>query len=215
MEYIATFLALLLVLPIHEFAHGFAAVKSGDITPKLYKRYTLNPLAHFDLIGVLSFVLCGFGWAKPMPVNPNNFRHYKRNSFWVAIAGVLANYLLAFIIYPLVILSSGIPVYTNLIYLLQLTLQYIFILSITFFIFNLIPIYPLDGFRVVDIFSSKRSIFYRILREYGRYILLGFFALSLIAEYTNFYQLDVLGNAIRWAFGYLQIPITSFWGLIL
>ncbi|MBO5066889.1 MAG: site-2 protease family protein, partial [Clostridia bacterium] len=87
--YISLFLAVMVVLSVHEFAHGFAAVRNGDMTPKIRNRYTLNPFAHFDLIGLVCFVFAHFGWAKPMPVNPNNFRHYKRGCFWVSIAGVL------------------------------------------------------------------------------------------------------------------------------
>ena len=105
LDYIAKFLALMLVLSLHEFAHAFAAVKCGDITPKLNNRYTINPFAHFDLVGLLSFLLVGFGWAKPVPVNPNNFNKYKRGLFFVSIAGVLMNYVTAFFIYPLFILS--------------------------------------------------------------------------------------------------------------
>lgn len=73
LRYICSFLALMVVLPLHEFAHAFMAVKHGDMTPKLYNRYTINPLAHFDLIGLACFVFAGFGWAKPVPINPNNF----------------------------------------------------------------------------------------------------------------------------------------------
>ena len=99
LNYLSIFLALIVVLPVHEFAHAFVAVKCGDYTPKSYKRLTLNPLAHFDPVGLACFVFAGFGWAKPVPVNPYNFKNYKWGSFFVAIAGVVANYILAFLIY--------------------------------------------------------------------------------------------------------------------
>ena len=76
--YLANFLAILIVLPCHEFAHAFAAVKCGDDTPKYAGRYTLNPFAHFDPIGLVMLILLRFGWAKPVPVNPDNFRNYKQ-----------------------------------------------------------------------------------------------------------------------------------------
>ena len=76
-QYLANFVAIIIVLPCHEFAHAFAAVKCGDDTPKLAGRYTLNPLAHFDPLGLAMLILLRFGWAKPVPVNPNNFRDYK------------------------------------------------------------------------------------------------------------------------------------------
>ena len=75
--YLANFLAILIILPLHEFAHAFAAVKCGDDTPKFAGRYTLNPFAHFDPIGLVMMILIRFGWAKPVPVNPDNFRNRK------------------------------------------------------------------------------------------------------------------------------------------
>ena len=81
--YLANFLAILIILPLHEFAHAFAAVKCGDDTPKLAGRYTLNPFAHFDPIGLVMMILIRFGWAKPVPVNPDNFRNRKRQRLCV------------------------------------------------------------------------------------------------------------------------------------
>lgn len=215
LNYISAFLALLLVLPLHEFAHGFAAVKSGDITPKLYNRYTLNPFAHFDIIGIVFFVLAGFGWAKPMPVNPNNFKNYKRGCFWVSIAGVLTNYLTAFLVYPLIFLVlfyvPSFGYYTDVLFL---TVMYIYNYSLVFAIFNLIPVYPLDGFRVIDVFSKKRSKIYWFLRTKGIYVLYAFFALSFIADIFNFPALDLLGNAIGFIKNIISIPIVKFWNLL-
>ncbi len=215
LEYIAKFLALIVVLPVHEFAHGFAAVKCGDMTPKLYRRYTLNPLTHFDLMGLCCFMFAGFGWAKPMPVNPNNFNHYKRGCFFVSIAGVLANYLLAFIAYPLMILVLlYVPVFGYYTHVLFAALSNIFSYSLVFFIFNLLPIYPLDGFRIVDVFSKKRSKIYWFLRNYGVYILYALFALSIVADITGVYQIDILGNFLTLVSSFIGIPIYKFWGLI-
>ena len=77
LDFIAIFLALIVVLPLHEYAHGLVAYKCGDNTPKLMGRLTLNPMAHFDPIGLIMFVFARFGFAKPVPVNPYNFRKYK------------------------------------------------------------------------------------------------------------------------------------------
>lgn len=214
-SYIAMFLALMLVLPIHEFAHGFAAVKSGDMTPKLYNRYTLNPLAHVDPLGLVCFVFAGFGWAKPVPVNPNNFKDYKKGCFYTSIAGVSANYILAFLAYPLyMMVALYVPEFGLFTKTLGLTLLYVFRLSLVFFVFNLIPIYPLDGFRVIDVFSKKRSSLYWFLRYKGIYVLYGLFILSVVADFSGLYFLDVLGISINFVVGFLQKPITLLWGLI-
>lgn len=214
-QYFAVFLALILVLPVHEFAHAFVAVKCGDDTPRFAGRYTLNPLAHFDVLGLVCFVLARFGWAKPVPINPNNFKNYKRDSFLVAAAGIIANYLLAFLVYPLFCLTLKIPSFGYFTYLLQYTLYFIFSLSLSFIAFNVLPIYPLDGFRIIDAFSKKRSKIYYILRVYGSYILLFLMLLSVIADFTGFYSLDILGTALTFVVKYIKIPITAFWGLIL
>lgn len=215
-EYISIFLALMLVLPLHEFAHGFVAVKSGDYTPKLYNRYTLNPLAHFDVVGLACFAIFGFGWAKPMPVNPNNFKNYKRGCFFVSIAGVLANYILAFLVFPLLILSIiYVPSFGYFTTVLVDTLYFVFRFSLVFFIFNLIPFYPLDGFRMIDVFNKKRGKVYMFLRNYGIYVLYAFFFLGIIADATGVYQIDILGNLINFVVSIIEKPILYFWGLIL
>ena len=184
-DYLCIFVALLIVLPVHEFAHAFAAVKSGDNTPRLYGRYTLNPLAHFDPMGLILFVFAGFGWAKPVPINPNNFKHYKRGCFFTSISGVLANYLLAFLIYPLLVLSLRMPDIGNFDDIVFGILFYIYTFNLTFFIFNLLPIYPLDGFRAIEVFSKRRGKVYWFLRKYGQFILLGLLAFSIIADFTG------------------------------
>lgn len=213
--YISEFLALMVVLPFHEFAHAFVAYKCGDPTAKLNGRMTLNPFAHFDIAGLVCFVLAGFGWAKPVPIQPLNFRKYKRDSFLVAGAGVAMNYILAFLVYPLFILSLRIPSFGYYTYVLQLSLSLIVSFSLCFFVFNLIPIFPLDGFMMIDAYSKKRSGLYRFLRFYGIYVLYFLFFLSVLADITGLYYLDVLGTAINFIVGYIEIPIMAFWGLII
>ncbi len=213
--YVSTFLALMIVLPVHEFAHGFAAVKNGDPTPKLYNRYTLNPFAHFDISGLVCFVLVGFGWAKPVPINPNNFRHYNRGCFYTSIAGVVANYILAFLVYPLFVLALlYLPEFGYFTTVFVSMLQKTIVLSLCFMVFNLFPIYPLDGFRVIDVFVKRRGKIYWFLRTKGIYILYGLILLSFVADLTNLYYLDVLGFIINNVVSILEIPIIKFWGLI-
>ena len=97
----ASFLAVVIVLTLHEFAHAFVAVKCGDPTPKWNGRLTLDPLRHFDLVGLICFALVGFGWAKPVPINPNNFKKYRTGMALTASAGVVVNFLTALLVYPL------------------------------------------------------------------------------------------------------------------
>lgn len=213
LEYIAKFLALLIVLPLHEFAHAFVAVKNGDQTPRFAGRYTLNPLAHFDVTGLICFVLVGFGWAKPVPINPDNFRNYKKGRFTVSIAGVSANYILAFLAYPLYILSFKIPQFGYFTTVLQLALFFTFFMSLCFFVFNLIPVYPLDGFMAIDALVKRRNGVYDFLRYKGIYVLYALFALSFVADLTNLPQIDVLSIIIGNVVGLISKPITLFWGL--
>lgn len=214
-KYISIFLALIIVLPLHEFAHAFVADKSGDFTPRVNGRYTLNPLAHFDTLGLIMFILAGFGWAKPVPVNPANFKHYKLDSFLVAIAGVFTNYLTAFVFWPLYwYLSPYIPEFGLFTTVLRLTLNYVFWYSLVFCVFNLLPIFPLDGFRVIDCFIKRRNKFYYNYKAYGIYVLYALVFLSFLADWTGLYYLNVLDIAISFLVNYISIPIQAFWGLI-
>ncbi|MBO5714136.1 MAG: site-2 protease family protein [Clostridia bacterium] len=214
LNYICIFLALMVVLPFHEFAHAYAAVKNGDITPKLYGRYTLNPFAHFDIYGLMCFVFAGFGWAKPVPVNPYNYRNFKKGCFWVSISGVLMNLIIAFVALPLFILSKNLPTFGYFTFVLQNSLYYVYSLSVVFFVFNLLPLYPLDGFRVVEVITNGRGSIYYFLRRYGTYILLGLFGLSILSDITGIVYIDILGYVLRVLTDYVCYPLERFWLLI-
>jgi len=132
MENLIALLSLLVAITIHEFCHALAADKLGDPTPRAYGRLTLNPLAHLDPLGTLMLLIARFGWGKPVPIDPYNFRHPRRDEIIVALAGPLSNFLLAFIF-------SRIP--GALTYILAYTNLYLGI-------FNLFPIPPLDGSKI-------------------------------------------------------------------
>lgn len=217
---LASFIAVVLVLSLHEFAHAFIAYKCGDPTAKFSGRMTLNPMKHFDPIGIFLFVFARFGWAKPVPVNPNNFRNRKWGSFWTSAAGILVNYLTAFFVfYPIMILTNKyvLPIFAGKymeIFLSALTL-YLYSYSISFAVFNFLPIYPLDGFRMWDALDRKHYKVLNYLRMYGSYILMGLILINVFASYVPILQyVNLLGLAMRYIGGAIAFPIEQFWGLI-
>lgn len=168
-DLIASFCAVVIVLTLHEFAHALVAYKCGDPTPKWNRRLSLNPLRHFDLIGLVCFTLVGFGWAKPVSIEPNNFKKYRLGLGLTASAGIIANYISAFLFFPLfcVVLMYGAPMPTILYEFLHRFTYYLFAYSLSFCVFNLLPLYPLDGFRIVEAIDRRRGKIYRFLRNCG------------------------------------------------
>ncbi|HRW35983.1 MAG TPA: site-2 protease family protein [Thermotogota bacterium] len=176
--------AIFLAIIFHELAHALAADKLGDPTPRSYGRLTLNPLAHMDLFGLIAFLLIGFGWAKPVPINPNNFRNPKRDNILVSISGPAANLLIALITLSVeVIFLKFFPgVYNTLPGLIPVfhTIAY---LNIAFAILNLLPIPPLDGYHIVKELIGNH--FANAFLLYERYSLIVFFvALFVIFPYV-------------------------------
>jgi Zn-dependent protease len=203
-------------LSFHEFAHAFAAYKCGDPTAKYAGRMTLNPMKHFDPLGILMFALAGFGWAKPVPINPYNFDNYKKGSFWTSAAGVLTNYCMAFVFYPIFILVMTyirplVPGTYMEIFLFALFYG-LFSMSLSFCVFNLLPLHPLDGFHIVEAVSERKGKVYRFLRDYGHYILLGLVVLHYLANrFPVLTTIDILGYVLTFAIDFFGRPITLFW----
>lgn len=181
---------IFLTMPVHEMAHAFAATKLGDPTPKYQGRLSLNPFHHIDYFGALCIMLFGFGWAKPVSINARNFDNPKRDMAITALAGPVANLIIAFVASFLTNLFYFLYVTFNLTFLLYLYFffQYISTINIYLAVFNLIPIPPLDGSRLLNAFLPDR-VYYQIMR-YERYL----FLLVLILCYTG-----VLGGPISWA----------------
>ncbi|MEA3355609.1 MAG: site-2 protease family protein [Patescibacteria group bacterium] len=141
LAFIIISLSLLIAITIHEFAHAFIADKLGDPTARLQGRVTLNPIKHLDPLGSLMLLFVGFGWGKPVPFDPFNLRHQKRDSALIALAGPASNLILATLL-SLVLKSSPISIFTPL---LALTIR----MNINLAIFNLLPIPPLDGSKIL------------------------------------------------------------------
>jgi Zn-dependent protease len=165
--FIFRLITVVVSLVIHEFAHAFVASLLGDKTAKRMGRVTLNPVAHLDPIGLLMIVFAPIGWAKPVPVNIGNFKHPRLGSILVSLAGPIANLVLA-----MVCLIALNPSFTEPSFIAQL-LYVGFYVNVALFVFNLIPIPPLDGSRVVSSFIPYRyEVQYRKLELYGPFILL-------------------------------------------
>jgi len=171
-EWILRAAAVLLVLAIHEYAHAAVAVRLGDLRPKLDGRLTLNPFVHLDLIGTLMLLFFGFGWAKPVMVDPTQFKNPRRDMMWVALAGPVANILLALVMarsYPYLAALLPMPWLWAVRNFFQVTIS----LNIWLAVFNMLPLPPLDGSKVLAGIVPRRWAYklYR-LETYGTVILL-------------------------------------------
>jgi len=178
---------ILFALTVHECAHAWVAWKMGDPTAKMLGRVTLNPIRHLDPIGTIALFFSGlFGWAKPVPINPANFRNYKKGMVLVALAGPLSNLLLAaffslvhksvFMFSPGFILGSP-----GLSRPLLMMLEMSIILNVSLAVFNMIPIPPLDGSRVLsNLLGGANSLAFERLERYGFVILIVLIASGLV-----------------------------------
>jgi len=205
--------AILIALVLHEWAHAYAALKQGDYTAKLAGRLTLNPAKHIDPLGLLCFCIAGIGWAKPVPVNPFNYRNFKRGNFFVSIAGVSVNFMIAVVCsfgLFMVISNADIWLQNDRIFFgnistFEFALFFFFffamIVNIALMIFNLLPIPPLDGYNLLRSFTKPNNGFMRFMRENALIMLLLiiFFALPMI-------------GALR---GIIYDGLMGFWGLFL
>lgn len=171
MSIIAGLPGLLLALVLHEYAHARVAVAMGDFTPKLTGRLTLNPMAHIDPIGLLMLLVCRFGWAKPVMVNPRNFKDMKKGNILVALAGPAANFLTAFVtlFIMMVLFKFGMLNTVGI----KTVLSMIVLFNINFGIFNLIPLPPLDGSKILlEFLPGELAYKYMGLERYSFIILI-------------------------------------------
>ncbi|MCI8413215.1 MAG: site-2 protease family protein [Clostridia bacterium] len=179
-------MVIVISMVLHELAHGYVALWNGDATAKVNGRLTPNPLAHFDIIGFFMLMTVGFGYAKPVPVNPFNFRHQKRGIFTVAIAGVTVNFILAFLSFGLMAFFSWLqvkfPGAVTVLGYFRLFFTYMVIVNLSLFFFNLLPLYPLDGFRVIEAFTRYNNRVAQFFRKYGQYILLALVGVGIIVD---------------------------------
>lgn len=207
LEYFSRVLTLLLVLPIHEAAHGLVARMMGDDTAERQGRITLNPFAHLDPMGSLLMIVTGFGWAKPVPVNPIRMKKYRAGIALTSLAGPVSNLLAAFVsglgFNLLLCTESG---YEGRISFLMgeitpvgcllMILEFLFSINVGLAVFNLLPIPPLDGFNVLRYFTNEKfdRWFYMHQREISIGFLVFIVLLNIIPSQYNI--LSVVSSAV-------------------
>lgn len=170
-------MAVVIALSVHEFAHAFVAYKFGDDTAKNQGRLTLSPMAHLDPLGIIAVLLIGFGWARPVPVNPYNFKRPRLAGILVSIAGPLSNLLLSaiglIIWYSLIKFGILMAIPPAVAETLAQFFNIFIGINIVLLVFNLLPIPPLDGYRVVeDLAPSNIRVKMSRYEKYGSIILL-------------------------------------------
>jgi Zn-dependent protease len=183
-----TLAAVLVAATFHEFAHAFVADRLGDPTPRTLGRLSLNPLVHLDLLGTLFFVVFGFGWARPVPVNPRHFADPRRGMLQVALAGPLANITLAFVVGALLKVPDlpGGPLAVEV-------LSALIWINVILALFNLIPIPPLDGSRILEsLLVGRQALTYSKLQPYGTLLLLGLLYTGVVGR--------IMLPAARWLY---------------
>ncbi len=193
---------LLIALTFHEFAHGYAAYRMGDNTARYSGRLSLNPLDHLDIWGTLCLLFFHFGWAKPVPINPANFRDQKKGIIIVSLAGPFANFLLAFVCAVVCKILVRFTAASEIAVFFYQVFLYAEVMNVGLMVFNLIPIPPLDGSKVLMEFLPPRARYemYRIERYSG--------IVLLILVWTRVLT-PILGTLSGWVFALLSL-MTSF-----
>lgn len=193
---------LLIALTFHEFAHGYAAYRMGDNTARYSGRLSLNPLDHLDIWGTLCLLFFHFGWAKPVPINPANFRDQKKGIIIVSLAGPFANFLLAFVCAVVCKILVSFTATSEIAVFFYQVFLYAEVMNVGLMVFNLIPIPPLDGSKVLMEFLPPRARYemYRIERYSG--------IVLLILVWTRVLT-PILGTLSGWVFALLSL-MTSF-----
>lgn len=177
---------ILIGFSLHEYAHARTAVWLGDDTPKHQGRLSISPFVHIDIIGFIVILIAGFGWAKPVEINPNNFKNKRRDDIIVSLAGPLMNLLIAFFFLILMKIVYYIPesILNDYYYEIIMNIfDYTVWINIVLFVFNLIPIPPLDGSHIFfSLTGLKESSFYYTFYDKSKYLLLILIITDLIGK---------------------------------
>ena len=206
--FLARLFVVFCTLPVHEYAHAFVADKLGDKTARLSGRLTLNPMAHIDILGAIMILFVGFGYAKPVPVNPRNFKNPKKGMAFTALAGPFSNILMAVVF---MFLSNVLSLFGSSLFVQAFYVFFSFAASINIGLafFNLIPIPPLDGSRVLELLIPDK--YYYKFAQYERYIVIVIFGLIVFGVLDA--PLAFLQNHLYSALNYIvSLPFRAFKG---
>lgn len=206
--FLARLFVVFCTLPVHEYAHAFVADKLGDKTARLSGRLTLNPMAHIDILGAIMILFVGFGYAKPVPVNPRNFKNPKKGMAITALAGPFSNILMAVVF---MLLSNVLSLFGSSLFVQAFYVFFSFAASINIglAVFNLIPIPPLDGSRVLELLIPDK--YYYKFAQYERYIVIVIFGLIIFGVLDA--PLAFLQNHLYSALNYIvSLPFRAFKG---
>jgi len=194
-------------LTLHEFSHAYVAHRCGDSTSKDQGRITLNPLKHIDPLGFIMLIFAGFGWAKPVQFNEQNLRNPKRDVILIALAGPLSNALIAMVlsvIFSMIFLHAQFNQSPSMQVVSEIFLSAIYI-NWALFIFNLIPLPPLDGSHLLLSQFKKYPVLYNGLYRYGSFLLFGLILASFVTKINFFPIMPVIqffGNGFLSLIGY-------------
>lgn len=188
---------ILLAISIHEFSHGYAAVKLGDDTPLIQGRMTLNPLKHIDPLGFLCLLIVGFGWAKPVMINPRNFKNPRRDDLLVSLAGPISNFVIAFIFAGFMKLLDMFAPVTTFTQIVWSVFSGTVSINLVLMVFNLLPIPPLDGHHILG--SIGGAPVWNFYHKYYEYLRFGMLLLIIF----NVFDV-VIGPPVQYLYSFLM-----------
>ena len=202
----------LIALTGHELGHAWVSTKLGDPTPRMEGRLTINPLAHLDIVGTILMILTGFGWAKPVGINPAYYKDRKKGTALTAAAGPLSNLIMSFAVLLLYYIYAVIAIKTGFaigsIALISSLVSTFVVRNLCFIVFNLIPIPPLDGSKVLGIFLPDR--YYYTMLRYERHCMILIMVLSLMGVFGN-----VIGTGVNIIFSALTGMLDHVFNLVI